>query len=395
MDKVNQGDLKDNFDLIPIERPGDPCSYAFCIPNQQAYARWPKFPAAARPTSGRAAAGRGLDPVQCEASALGEAIELASVCAWGDETLVTATLHELGPAALSPVDVNGFSARQLAERSQWNASPFAALDWRPPPFDATHPIDWMPATLSTGARCFVPADFVLVGRRQKNDAMAVSLATTSGCACGPTPDAARLRALLEVIERDAVGQWWYRPRPRPRIPLDMLDLPPALARYIEVRTRRTILLDLTTELGVPVTAAVSCQPDGKGIALGFGCAPNPVCAGRSAVTELFQTEIGLSQRAEQGDPLLDIWQHEATFDTLPVSDAVTPPADPAPGDLDALIARLMRYVKTCAFVDLTRPQFGRHVFRAVVPGMWSDKPRLAGFERLGTPEPRHFLPLLV
>ncbi|MGB3243807.1 MAG: YcaO-like family protein [Sulfitobacter sp.] len=392
---MNHRELEDHFDLIPVERAGDPCHYAFCVPNQRAYARWPAFPIAARPHSGRAAAGRGVDTAQCKASAFGEAFELASACAWGDEALISATEREIGPNALSPEALNGFSSRQIANRAAWNASPFAKLDWCPPPLDAPQPIDWMSASLLSGKTCFVPADFVLVGRKNPGDASAVSIATTSGCASGETADAARLRALLELIERDAVGQWWYRQIPRPQVPFQCLNLPDEISAYLAQRERQTVILNLTSELCVPVFAALSYEPDGTALAVGFGCDPSLFRAGCSAVTELFQTEIGLSQRQHQDDPLLEIWLRDATRDNLPISHAPAITTDSPTSGLEDLVESLTKQGKVCAFVDLSRPEFGTHVFRAIVPGMWSDKPRFAGFERMGMAEPRHFLPLLV
>ncbi|MEO9780456.1 MAG: YcaO-like family protein [Sedimentitalea sp.] len=388
-------ELIEHFDVIPVRRDHDPCHFAFCIPNQKAYARWPGYPRAARPDSGRAAAGRGASAAQCNASAIGEAIELASACEWGDEPLIRATVNELGTKAISPDLMNGFSSRQMKDREAWNASPFAAVDWRPPPFDASRPIDWLQASTASGETCFVPADLVLVGRREPGDPSAVSIATTSGCASAATPDAARQRALLEVIERDAVGQWWYRQAPRPEIPLNSLDLPAAISRYIEDRTRKTMALDLTTELGVPVVAALSFQPNGRELALGFGCNLSPASAGRSAVVELFQTEIGLDQRRRQNDPLAEVWMREATRDSLTISGTVETMTVMPSCDCNNLVTRLAQHGKTCAFVDLSRKGFGLHVFRAIMPEMWSDKPRFAGFERAGVSAPQNMLPLLV
>lgn len=392
---MNHRELEDHFDLIPVERALDPCHYAFCVPNQRAYTRWPAFPAAARPHSGRAAAGRGVDAAQCRASAFGEAIELASSCAWGDETLITATERQIGSSSLSPDALNGFSSRQFANRAVWNASPFAELDWCPPPFDKSQPIDWISASLLSGETCFVPADFVFVGRKNPGDVNAVSIATTSGCASGATAASAKLTALLELVERDAVGQWWYGQIPCPRTPLQCLNLPDEISVYLRQRTRQTVILNLTTELSVPVVAALSYEPDGTRLALGFGCDLNFTQAGCSAVTELFQTEIGLLQRQRQYDPLLEIWFHSATRDKLPISEATIITSDLPKGTLEAVVDRLTKQEKVCVFVDLSRPEFEHYVFRAIVPRMWSDKPRLAGFELSGLPEPRRFLPLLV
>ncbi len=385
----------DQFDIIPVTRDGDPCHYAFCLPNRRAYESWPDFPSAARPEHGRAAAGRGLSPAQCRASALGEAVELACACAWGDEPLITASQDELGASALGPKELGGFSAQQMAEREAWNASPLGAIDWLPAPYDTSRPIAWVPGAYALGGPCFIPADHVLVGRREPGDPEAVAIATTAGCAAAATLQAARTRALLELVERDAVGQWWYRRLRRPAIGIAALDLPDPVLRYLGDRKRQTLMLDLTTEFGVPVIAGCSFLPDGSSVALGFGCDFALHRAGCSAVVEMFQTEIGLEQRAQQGDPLRAIWDREVRRDTLPVAPLPEGNGQERIDHFDGLVARLAARGKTCAFVDLTRPGFDAHVVRAIIPGLWSDKPRLAGFERLGQPAPPRVLPLLV
>lgn len=393
---MSHGELQDCFDLVPIRRPEDPCHYAFCLPNARAFARWPNFPAAARPEQGRAAAGRGIDAAHCEKSARGEALELASACDWGDTPHVTTSAQSLGASAILPGDLNGFSARQLAEREAWNSSVFGALDWRPAPCAPTRAIDWVAATDTTGAPCHVPADYVHVGRRSPGDADAVCLATTSGCATGPTLQEAKAGALLECVERDAIGRWWYGQTPKPRLDLNAMHLPAPLRHYLGTRPRHVTLLDLTTaRIGLPVIAAASSAADGTGVALGFGA---DFAAGRaavSAVVEMLQTEIGLDQRARQNDPLHDIWMRDMHLDRLPMADRASEPAAAPARTLAELVARLTTLGHRVAFIDLTRPEFGVPACRAVVPGFWSDKPRFAGLERAGHTDPDQVLPLLV
>ena len=79
-------------------------------------------------------------------------------------------------------------------------------------------------------------------------------------------------ACLELIERDAASLWWRggsaasrrstRARSAPR-PSCKSSAPKAFAR------RRSWLLDITTDIGVPTVAAVSCGPDGFGFAFGL------------------------------------------------------------------------------------------------------------------------------
>ena len=89
---------------------------------------------------------------------------------------------------------------------------------------------------------------------------------------GREAEAAHLAALLELIERDATGIWWYGRCRRPGLDPARLG-EPALHAAIEARTQggQTVhLLNLTHDLRVPVVAAILFR-DEQLLGLGFGC----------------------------------------------------------------------------------------------------------------------------
>ena len=55
--------------------------------------------------------------------------------------------------------------------------------------------------------------------------------------------------------------------------------------------RRSWLLDITTDIGVPCIAAVSCRADGFGLAFGLAARPTLRAAARSAILEMCQIEL--------------------------------------------------------------------------------------------------------
>jgi ribosomal protein S12 methylthiotransferase accessory factor len=65
------------------------------------------------------------------------------------------------------------------------------------------------------------------------------------------------------------------------------------------------LLDITTDIGVPCVAAVSCQPDGSGFAFGLSARPQLV----AAITEMCRLELSdaviSAKRSERGDAALN------------------------------------------------------------------------------------------
>ncbi|MEP3329521.1 hypothetical protein [Sedimentitalea sp.] len=86
---------------------------------------------------------------------------------------------------------------------------------------------------------------------------------------------------------------------------------------------------------------------------------------------------------------------KATRDRLEISGTAETATVIPPRDFESLVTRLAQHGKICAFVDLSRASFGLHVCRAIMPEMWSDKPRFAGLERAGVSAPQNMLPLLV
>jgi ribosomal protein S12 methylthiotransferase accessory factor len=394
-------DLAALFDLMPLPAGGLPVHFAIALPGA-ALRAMPGFPSAATPESGRVADGRGLDAEQCRTSCLGEAAELVSCCAWGDEALVTATPAELGPAALSPVALNGFTPDQLSQRDDWNSSPFE-FDWRPP-LAAGTAIEWLGVESAfAGEARYVPADFAFIGRREPGDEAAVAIGDSNGCAAGPDANAARLAAVLELIERDAIARWWYGRRRRP--PLDPGEIEGAggLTAWLAGRARRLWLFDITTDLGIPVIAAASAEPDGRDVALGFAARLDIHAAGVSALTEMLQMEVSLLAAKALGDaaPSWAWWRAAVNMATPPLDAALSLPperleaAHPAtPSQPAGQAAGLAAVLQACAradidlwFADMTRPAIGVPVFRALSTTLCHYKPRFAR-PRLLAPDPR-------
>jgi ribosomal protein S12 methylthiotransferase accessory factor len=283
------------FEVVALPDTGGPVRCAVALPGEKLRALR-GFPQAATPEAGRLASGRGLTKAAARRSALGEAAELVSACAWGEEAVVAATMAAIGQAALPPAALTGFTARQLVVREAWN-SRHGGFDWRPPPFDEAREIAWMEvADAYGGPPAFAPADCVLIGRREAGDAEAVAIADSSGCAAGETVEAATLAAVLELVERDATGRWWYGGRRRPPVAPEAADLPGALAGFLTERQRRSVLFDITTDLGIPVVAAVSAETDGRDVALGFAARLDAPAAACAAATEMLQMGGGARRR---------------------------------------------------------------------------------------------------
>lgn len=384
-------DLAPAFDLIGLPPADCPVHCCVLMPNAEARRRWPGWPAAATPERGRAACGRGTSRAASRRSGLGEAAELGSAAAWGDEAVIMAAVGEAGGGALTPAALNGLSAEQVAARESWNAGPGGLSDWRPAPVPAGRAIGWMEAVdAATGDALRVPAEAVLIGLREPGDGDAAAVADSNGCAAGPTPGAAMDAALLELIERDATGRWWYGRRLRPRLPLELVG-EKDLLRALRARLRETWLLDLTTDLGVPCVAALSAGPDGGRVALGFAAAADPEDAALSAVTEMVQTEHALVAARRLDDPPghLRKWCEDVSAGLGWIAGGG--PGAPPAAFAGSLAARCAERGCRVAFADLTRPGIAIPVWRALSPDLCHYKPRF-GRARLLAADPRDLGP---
>lgn len=352
--------------------------------------RRPPYPAAACPEAGRVGMGSAPDARQSQLAALCEAVELASCCVWGDEPILHLRATDLGPLAVPTGSILGFSASQIAARDAWNLR-YGRHDWRPQ--QGVDPIDWIAAREAmTGKAHFIAADAVLIGRRDPGDPTAVAIADSNGCAAGPTEPAAQVAALLELIERDATGRWWHGRRCRPTLPLSVL--PPDLAEWLLARDRRTSLLDITTDIGIPVVAALSHDPSGRTPALGFAARMTQAEAAFAAVREMLGVETALPPwRDALNDPLMAEWLAQGPDAMPPLGGAALPAAATPPGDpLETCLAALDRLGLQAFIIDLTRKVFGVPVARAFVPGLCHYKPR-HGHPRLLAQDARDMPPI--
>lgn len=381
------------FDLVALSIAA-PGHLVAAIPNANALTRWPNFPSAAQPSSGRVAMGCGLDAGSAARSGLGEAAELAQTCVWGDEIITRATIRDLAGHSVSPGAVNGFSADQTRERDAENDW-LGGFDWVPPPCPEDRILDWITAEdASSGLPILLPADAVLLGRRAAGDPEAVAIADSNGCACGRSVDSARLSALLELVERDAAARWWYGQRKRPLLAPERLGASSRLLDALQARSRGLRLFDITTDLGIPAVAAASFAPDGTTLALGFAARLSTAAAAQAALLEMLAVETTLPPaRAPDGDAAMTAWLQQAHM-SLPALSGTQPtrPADPPPPAAEAEALQMtIRAVleRGCRlyFVDQSRADWNTPVARAVSPDLCPLKPRF-GRSRLWAPDAR-------
>ena len=230
--------------------------------------------------------GKGLTVSGAVLSAVGEAIERYSASIVDPERIVWKRPHELDGEFMDP-RMCGLYSDEHYERQGF---PYVRFDP-----DIEHP--WVRGSLvangqSGGQPVWIPAVFVFLTVEVRQE-QSISQGTSNGLAASTEKDDASLRAILELVERDAFMAAWLTGRSAQRIEIDdNLDSP--LREVIEGLER----LGATTEIYTLPTSAIGTTilclalGDGEnypGVTFGLGCDLEPRAALKQAVLELGQT----------------------------------------------------------------------------------------------------------
>jgi ribosomal protein S12 methylthiotransferase accessory factor len=312
--------------------------------------------------------GTGLTFRQAFESCVGEGAEYTAGFATAEDTLVALTPAE-ALADATP------AMRGLWERIQsFRRDPGAAR------------IDWVAAAnLADGTPAWLPADLCLRRAAAQRD-LDPPWPLSTGCGAGTDPLAATLHGLLELIERDAVALW-LRGGARPRV----VPIGAGATRLAQLRgnvtSRQTWLLDITTDVGVPVVAAIACNHDGFGLSRGVACRTTLAAAADAALMELAQMELGYhlsaTKHSIQGNEALNDTdrQHINRYTQLKVANILSlHPLAPPAGSCDLLsydrigiLAGIRQRLEAVGLevyaMNLTRPALAIPVTRTLAPGL--------------------------
>jgi ribosomal protein S12 methylthiotransferase accessory factor len=309
-------------------------------------------------------------------SCIGEGVDRLAQIEWpGDVTIVSSVSEirdRVWPAAISSIE------QAIVAQNLPGDVPLAWVTAKPLN-------SWTP---SANARdMLVPADWCL---RRATDGIRLPprSALSVGVAAGPTFDWAASRAVLELIERDAACLWWSGGKRGKAIRLDhpgMVGITQLVANLRQNANDRALwMLDITTDIGVPVVVALSCGTDGRQLAYGLASRFSIEDAMRAAILELCQTELAIllavvKQTEDGEDKLLPadrahLARHFAidanACELLHPNGVQLASRAAEPGsELGTIGDALGRAGVEVAFVELTRPEYGIPVVRAVAPGL--------------------------
>ncbi|MBW5485260.1 TOMM precursor leader peptide-binding protein [Streptomyces bambusae] len=342
--------------------------------------------------------GKGMSDVQARASAVAESIERYSGVHQGDEARITASYRELGDDAVHPNAIQLYSDQQYHDRDDWNArgSHFHRVS---APFDEDARIEWTPVWSLTHRRHKYLPTAQLYYQYPAGAHPATVWSDSNGNAAGASLEDAAVQGFMELVERDSVALWWYNRVQRPELDLDSFA-EPYFGRWKQAYRdlgRETWVLDLTSDLGIPVAAAVSRRTDKpvEDILLAFGAHFDMKIAVSRALTEMNQFIGAVLPMQSDGtgeyafdDPDQIRWWSTATLENQPYLRPLPGPARtyadhpyrPSTDLLDDL-ERARRVVEERGLemlvLDQTRPDIGLPVVKVIVPGLRHFWPRFA------------------
>ena len=326
--------------------------------------------------------GTGNTRAEAAAAAVGEALERYSASYVPLEKLVVATARELGETAVEPDRFGLFSARQ----HDTPGFPFRR-------FTEDTRVAWIEGRALPGGRtAYLPAELVYLGQATAAGALPIGYATSSGLACDERPETATVKAMLELLERDAFMLVWTN-----RLSLPLISGEEGLPR-LDVFERAGLAfsaVDLSVVHRLPCVLGVVRAPEGVPGALGVGAAAAPT-AGRAwwkALAEAFSVraagvKLALLDPDAVDGPIVSFDDHirryadhraahaaaflDASTERTPIG-LVQPLEGEGPDEwLPALCRRIEAAGSSVYAVDVTAPdvsELGVSVIRVVAPGL--------------------------
>ena len=291
-----------------------------------------------------ATAGKGLDEESALLSCMAEVAERQSMMWTGREPVRRAAYRDVAEDAMHPSALAHWSLRQRASAGIQELPPNREIDWVEAHALGENRVRYLPAAL-----CF----------HGHPDAPLMGLsADSNGCAAGPSWEEAVTRGFLELVERDAFAIWWYNRIPRSAFPQQEVDAVPAACRirdHLRQIGGALTILDVTTDLGIPVAVAITTGPDGIPRDIGFGAAFDRATAIHRAALEAGQL-IATPQRR--------VWEWLRTaFQLDPAYLRALPPSPHAEPRFHTVLEAAAEL--EILVVDLTRKDIGIPVARVV------------------------------
>jgi ribosomal protein S12 methylthiotransferase accessory factor len=290
--------------------------------------------------------GKGLTISGAVLSAVGEAIERYSASMVDPERIVWRRPDELDGDIMVP---------GLYSDAQYDRDGFPFVR-----FDSSLPHPWILGSwLNDGKPVWLPALLVLLSIELHREQL-IAQGTSNGLAASSSKDDAALRAILELVERDAFMSTWLTASPTQRIQLDD-TLDPLLRTVLEGIEVLGATVEVYRLPASVIGTTVLCLAFGDGdqypgVTFGLGTDLDPRAALRQAVLELGQTgpylrrmmRLNLLKPAEDPSGVREMLDHAAYYFPKERASAFDRLRSREPINLGELKSVATRSLKDCA-----------------------------------------------
>ena len=326
-------------------------------------------------------AGKGQTLEQAQASAIGESIERYSTQYFGYEPLRKAYWREIADTAVSPYELARFSVNQFVHREEWGKK--SLFSQVPEPWNEEIPLHWGKGwSLTHKAIRWLPAAYLFYSF--KENGIAYMYGDSNGVSAGNCIEEAILQGLFELIERDAVGAWWYNRIRRPQLDFDAWPSPSVqtFRSRMQQRGYEVWALDLTTEFKIPVVIAIAYTKDPqRSLLMGMGAHYRAEIALQRALAEITQS---LDDEVSTGSWWNELRCIDHSFLFPDSSQTMRKPADFTDQstndlltDIERAVALMQEHGLEIIVYNLSRKETPLNVVRVVVPGLSHFWPRFA------------------
>ena len=331
--------------------------------------------------------GKGVSHAQSKASALSEAVERYAALFQGDVDQIQMTQSQMRLQGYRTYDFQALVPYSQEQYRKFNLSshPDSKLKQAAKPY-IDQELRWLPTwSLTQSEQVYVPLSQCFSNIPFNDDEF--GRWHSNGCAAGNTLEEAILQALFELIERDATAIWWYN-----RLSCAIFDLarinPDNLAKLDaclspdEENGHDYWVLDITSDLGVPVMGAIGQDKRTGGLVMGFGCHLIPEMAAQRALTELCQLIPIRDQNAAPFD-FDEIVKSNYLFgtDSIAPMPYVIEPSSDIKEDIFAIVERLKSMAMEVLVLNYSRAHIPLNTAKVFVPGLCHIWPQFAN-ERL-------------
>lgn len=355
--------------------------------------------------------GKGFSRSKAKLTAVSEALERYSGNFKGNEVKIVDSLRGLGSKAIHPNHCMLFSKTQYQQREMIN-NKGNSFNQIPLPFNEDEKIEWSPVYSFTQNReYYLPTQFLYYEYHSHPLKLSHSPRycrhDSNGNAAHFNYTSAILHGLFELIERDAVALWWYNRLNKPQVSIEAIK-DKAINSFIKKHKsldRELWILDLTTDLGIPVFAATSCRKkEESNIIFGFGCHLDPKIAIKKALLEMNQVFLMANMIHTKEEEILHNEIREWFKFANLKNQSYLKPNGQFRETSDSHLTDKIEMLKFCLdhlknngfnvlFLDQTKPHLTLKVVKVIIPGLRHFWPRFAPGRLYDVPVQMGWLPV--